>query len=62
MNEAELRAFAQKHLMPESGSTNPSHRVMVALAKLNELSSEITDEDYEVFKDFIRNGFDLSRL
>lgn len=62
MNEEQLRAFAQRHLMPESASTNPSHRVVTALAKLDELSAEITDEEYEIFKDFIRSGFDLSRL
>ena len=58
--ELPLKEFAQKHLMPESKSTNPSHRRFLAFSNLDELSDQLSQADYDKCWRFIDSDFDLS--
>lgn len=57
-----LREFAIKHLMPESVSTNPSHRKLLAGEMLDKVQFRLTDEQWVKCHRFIFENFDESFL
>lgn len=57
-----LHDFAQEHLNVTSLSTNPTHKRLVALQRLDRVSALLTDEQYNLCKQFILNDFDESFL
>lgn len=55
-----LRTFALFNLNPTSGSTNPSHRQLMAYTALQVHSEKLSDEQYEKCHAYIDRGFDQS--
>lgn len=55
-----LKEFAQQYLQPESTSTNPGHKKVLAYTALNEHRfADMTLEEYNVLHTFIDRDFDF---
>ena len=55
MDKIKFRQFVIDNLMPESKSTNPAHRRFLAFTALDELSGQLTEQQYQVDNDFDLN-------
>lgn len=57
-----LKQFAAQNLNIPSSSTNPAHKRFVNLTALDNVSDQLTEDQYKLCKDFIDNDFNFDLL